>query len=179
MALDTFLRRRSNSSYRRSVLDKLDAAVAVDNAIDELSTIIHRKVLILSLALMQWRLILDFLICTLTDWNCDEVKEKEIGVDTNCNERVELGAREALVDVQDESELIMIDSSHSEDTIEESSDITIKDKDVLREFDDDEEEINNEDKSILEMEKIKDFTKNAMRPPEDSIVEMFTNKWYT
>ncbi|KAK9086477.1 hypothetical protein Syun_028871 [Stephania yunnanensis] len=97
--------------FATHVLDKLDAVVAVDNAIDELSTMIHRKVPILSLALMQWRLILDFLICTLTDWNYDEVKEKEIGVDTNCNERVELGAREALVDVQDESELIMIDSS--------------------------------------------------------------------
>ncbi|KAK9122110.1 hypothetical protein Syun_019727 [Stephania yunnanensis] len=106
--------------FATHVLDKLDTVVAVDNAIDELSTMIHRKVSILSLALMQWRLILDFLICTLTDWNCDEVKEKEIRVDTNCNERVELGARKALVDVQDESELIMIDSSHSEDTIEES-----------------------------------------------------------
>ncbi|KAK9122116.1 hypothetical protein Syun_019733 [Stephania yunnanensis] len=84
---------------------KLDTVVAVDNAIDELSTMIHRKVSILSLALMQWRLILDFLICTLTDWNCDEVKEKEIRVDTNCNERVELGARKALVDVQDEKRI--------------------------------------------------------------------------
>ncbi|KAK9126135.1 hypothetical protein Scep_014981 [Stephania cephalantha] len=93
------------------------------------------------------------------------------------NERVELGAREALVDVQDESELIMIDSSHSEDTIEESSDRTIKDKDVLREFDDDEEEIKNEDKSMLEMEKIKDSTKNAMRPSEDSIVEISADSY--
>ncbi|KAK9122112.1 hypothetical protein Syun_019729 [Stephania yunnanensis] len=135
--------------FATHVLDKLDTVVAVDNAIDELSTMIHRKVSILSLALMQWRLILDFLICTLTDWNCDEVKEKEIRVDTNCNERVELVVT------------------------------TIKDKDVLREFDDDEEEIKNEDKSMSEMEKIKDSTKNAMRPSEDSIVEMFTNKWYT
>ncbi|KAK9084166.1 hypothetical protein Scep_030637 [Stephania cephalantha] len=87
--------------FATHVLDKLDAVVAVseavpdkiDNAIDELSAMIHRKVPILS-------------------------------------------GREALVDVQDESELIMIDSSHAEDTIEESSDRTIKDKDVLREFDD-------------------------------------------
>ncbi|KAK9113477.1 hypothetical protein Syun_020274 [Stephania yunnanensis] len=139
----------------------------LNNAIDELSAMIHRKVLILSLALMEWRLVLDFLICTIIDRNCDEVKEKEIGVDTNCNERVELGAKEALVDVQ----------STIEDTIEESGDRTIKDNDVLREFDD-EEEFKNDDKSILEMEKIKDSTKNAMRPSEDSIVEMFTNKWY-
>ncbi|KAK9113479.1 hypothetical protein Syun_020276 [Stephania yunnanensis] len=137
--------------FATHVLDKLDVVVAVsesipdklNNAIDELSAMIHRKVSILSLALMQWKLVLGFLICTLTDWNCDEVKEKEIGVDTNCNECFELSAREALVDVQDESELIMIDSSHAEDTIEESSDRTIKDKDVLREFDDDEEEIMN------------------------------------
>ncbi|KAK9128613.1 hypothetical protein Syun_017410 [Stephania yunnanensis] len=80
----------------------------IDNAIDELSAMIHRKVLILSLALMEWRLVLDFLICTLIDWNCDEVKEKEIGVDTNYDERVDLGGREALVDVQDQSELIMV-----------------------------------------------------------------------
>ncbi|KAK9090155.1 hypothetical protein Sjap_023332 [Stephania japonica] len=167
------------------VLDKLDTLVGIseaipdklDNAIDEFSAMIHLKVPILSLVLMQWRLVLDFLICTLTDWNCDEVKEKEIGVDTNCNERVEV-AREPLVNEQDKSELIMIDSSAAEDTIEESSDRTIKDKEVLRECDDG-EQIKNEDKGMLEMEKKKDSMRDAKRPVDDAIVDMFANKWYS